>query len=182
MAAEHNCANGRFASFRSWSTDINGDHEPSADELWREDYPSLPSRHEVRHRDHVCRPVIIGSDGRAIPVVLDYPPLPISRQHDDQDLAKRAQEYFIIGDSNFQASPARKAEYRGVNDVGAYSSWWSGPWPPAREPAAPVGGAANSAAADSDHKNAGSYGLKPIKRSSSTGGVADGGEAEKFVW
>ncbi|CAL9179532.1 unnamed protein product [Musa hybrid cultivar] len=76
--ADYSSSGGRFGGFgkertgfrfQSWSTDDDGGK--TTRERWESS--SWLSSQEPR-RDHVCRPVVIGSDGKASPVMLDYPP------------------------------------------------------------------------------------------------------------
>ncbi|RZR88629.1 hypothetical protein BHM03_00016251 [Ensete ventricosum] len=75
--ADYSSSGGRFGGFgkertgfrfQSWNTDDDG--VKTTRERWESS--SWLSSHEPR-RDHVCRPVIIGSDGKASPVMLDSP-------------------------------------------------------------------------------------------------------------
>lgn len=66
--------NGRFGGrektgfrFQSWSS-TDGD----GIDRWNKS-PLLNNKAEVR-QDHVCKPVLIGSDGKVIPAVFEYPP------------------------------------------------------------------------------------------------------------
>lgn len=58
---------GRFGSmFKSWAWDNDARTDPWASF----DHSSKPNP----LRDHICRPVIVGPDGRAVPAVVDCPP------------------------------------------------------------------------------------------------------------
>ncbi|WOL03330.1 hypothetical protein Cni_G12050 [Canna indica] len=88
MAAENTSANGRFATFGKFHSLNDGDE---SSDPWN-DSPLL-SRDEPSH-GHVCRPVIIGSDGSVTPVmVLDelprHPTHHPARQHKEASPATK---------------------------------------------------------------------------------------------
>ncbi|KAG6531846.1 hypothetical protein ZIOFF_005673 [Zingiber officinale] len=136
----------------SWSATIVGKliHSYSADDpdngqprdRWR-DSPLLGHGDELPRRDHVCRPVIIGRDGRAIPVDMasfDLPshPLPQLLHHHNHHHERRQDQY----DNMPIGSVLGRGKEEYVHGVGGLKSaeeacshnkkaneWWSKPWP-----------------------------------------------------